>query len=212
MDNRRLVMGAGVLLLVAIAAAVGTMTLQRRTAEVTRSGLGGGGELASVGQVNSRPVPAQEASTQALTKQVREKPVERKLPRNSSRAAKPKTSPRTQVIPAPVEQAPTTAPSQPPTQSEPTGPSEAELNTADENLTKIRARMDAVHQSLANLKQEQAADGLGLRGDIAASESRLYSYFNLAERSLQQQNLAAAEKSMQRAEEELGKIEHFLGR
>ena len=131
-----------------------------------------------------------------------------KLPRSTK--TKPNSQP--QAIPAPVDQAPTAATPQPPPQTEPAGPSEAELNSADENLIKLRARMDAVHQSLANLKQQQAADGLGLRGDIVASESRLYSYFNMADRMLQQRNLAAAEKNMQHAEEELTKLEHFLGR
>jgi hypothetical protein len=94
----------------------------------------------------------------------------------------------------------------------PAGPSAAELNNAGEDLMKIRARMDAVNQSLSNLKQQQAAQGLGLRGDIVASESRMYSYFQMAERSLQDRNLEAAQKNMDRAEQELSKLEHFLGR
>ena len=211
MDKRRTMLGAGVLLVVVIAAAVGTMTLQHKPVQAARSELGGGGEIASVDQDNSRPASEPEASNQAQTKQAREMPPARKLTQNS-RPTKPKSNSQPEAIPAPMERGRAAAAAPAPVQTEPAGPSEAEMNTADENLMKIRARMDAVHQSLANLKQQQAADGLGLRGDIAASESRLYSYFNMAERSLQQQNLAAAGKSMQHAEEELTKIEHFLGR
>lgn len=93
-----------------------------------------------------------------------------------------------------------------------TGPSEVELESANEDLVKMRARMDAVHQSLTTLKQEQTAQGLGLRGDIVALESRLYSFYGLADRALQQKNLTSAQRNMQQAETELEKLEHFLGR
>jgi hypothetical protein len=120
---------------------------------------------------------------------------------------------QSQAAPAPDRQSPTSASSSTASvTSQPAGPSEAELDSANDDLIKIRARMDAVHQSLANLKQQQAAEGLGLRGDIAASESRLYSYYQTAESALQQRNLPSAQKYTGLAEQELTKLEHFLGR
>lgn len=94
----------------------------------------------------------------------------------------------------------------------PTGPTEAQLDSAEDDLTKMKGRMDAVNQSLTNLKQQQAAQGYGLRGDMVAAESRLYSYFENAQQALQNRNLEAAQKNTERAEKELTTLEHFLGR
>ncbi len=77
---------------------------------------------------------------------------------------------------------------------------------------KIRARAEAVTQSLTNLKQQQASIGVGLRGDIVASEVRMNSYVQMADRLLQNKNLESAQKNLDHAEEELTKLEHFLGR
>jgi eukaryotic-like serine/threonine-protein kinase len=96
--------------------------------------------------------------------------------------------------------------------SAPAGPSEEDLNNASEEIGKLRARVDAVNQGLASLKQQQAAQGFGLRGDIVASESRMYSAFQQAERAVQNRNLEGAQKSMDRTEQELSKLEAFLGR
>ncbi|HEX3682593.1 MAG TPA: protein kinase [Bryobacteraceae bacterium] len=106
-------------------------------------------------------------------------------------------------------QAQTSAPPPPPP---PSGPSEAEVNTASEALMKMQARADAVHQGLGDLQRQQAAQGLGLRGDIVASQSRMDSYMQAAQRALQGRDLQGAQKNMDSAERELSKLETFLGR
>jgi hypothetical protein len=97
-------------------------------------------------------------------------------------------------------------------QTPPTGASEEQLNNKSETLVKLHARMDVANQSLATLKQQMAAQGLTLRGDIVAAESRAYSYFQMADRAFQGRDLESAQKNIDRTEQELTKIEHFLGR
>jgi len=100
----------------------------------------------------------------------------------------------------------------PPPPPPPAGPSDAELNSASESLMKMHARADAVHQGIGDLQRQQAAQGLGLRGDIVASQSRMDSYLQMAQRALQGRDLQAAQKNMDSAEQELTKLETFLGR
>jgi chromosome segregation ATPase len=91
-------------------------------------------------------------------------------------------------------------------------PSQEELQKLDEDLMKLRARADAVKSSLDNLRQQQAASGVGLRQDIAASASRLDSYLQAVDRAIQSGNAQSARKNMEHVEEELGKLETFFGR
>lgn len=97
-------------------------------------------------------------------------------------------------------------------QNAPPPASASELEAASETLVKLHGRIDAANQSLTGMKQQMAAQGLGLRGDIVAAESRMYSYFQMADRALQNRDVASAQKNIERTEEELTKIEHFLGR
>ncbi len=137
-------------------------------------------------------------------------------PNTSARHARVKAAPpqdaRAAQQPAPPPPDPGSVRQSAPPPPAPAGPSEQEMNEAGEALMKIQSRAEAVHQSLASLKQQQAAQGLGLRGDIVESEARMGSYIQMADRQLQGRNLDSAKKNMDRAEEELSKLEKFLGR
>lgn len=121
---------------------------------------------------------------------------------------------RREPTPTPVrparDQAANQQQSQPP--APPPGPSDQELNNASEALMKMQARADAVEQGLGNLKQQQAQAGFGLRGDMVSAESQMNSYLQMAQRALQGRNLDLAQKSMDNAEQQLSKLEKFLGR
>jgi hypothetical protein len=101
-------------------------------------------------------------------------------------------------------------PQLPPVQ--PAGPSQADLDTASEDLMKLHTRADAVKDSLDRLRGQNAASGLGVRQDIVASASRMDSYLQAADRALQNNTLDSARKDMNRAEDELNKLEAFFGR
>ncbi len=94
----------------------------------------------------------------------------------------------------------------------PPGPSPEEIEKVRDRLIQLHARADAVRSSIGQLRQEQAASGLGLRHDIVASASRLDSYLQEADRAAQTTSLESARKDMDHVEEELNKLENFLGK
>ena len=66
--------------------------------------------------------------------------------------------------------------------------------------------------SVEHLQQQQAADGLGLRHDIAGAYSRMGSYLHAADADLVQRNLIAAHKHMDMAEKEISTLESFFNK
>lgn len=75
----------------------------------------------------------------------------------------------------------------------------------------ISSRAAAATQSLNLLKQQQAAAGYGLRGDIVSAEARLNSDLGKAQAAAQNADVKAAKKYLDMAEAELQTIEKFLG-
>jgi serine/threonine protein kinase len=75
----------------------------------------------------------------------------------------------------------------------------------------ISGRAAAATQSLSILKQQQAAAGYGLRGDIVSAEARLNSDLGKAQAAAQNADAKAAKKYLDMAEAELQTIEKFLG-
>jgi eukaryotic-like serine/threonine-protein kinase len=106
-----------------------------------------------------------------------------------------------------VTQNTVTAP--PPT---PAGPSQAELKEASEQLMRISARASAARESIEQIRRQQEADGLGMRGDIVASLNRMNSYLEAANRALGASDVVDAKQSMDKADRELAKLEAFLGK
>jgi hypothetical protein len=94
----------------------------------------------------------------------------------------------------------------------PAGPSQAQLEAASEDLMKLRSRADAIRGSLDHLRAEQAASGLSINPDTAATASRMENYLQASDRALQANNLESARKNMDRAESEITKLERFFGR
>jgi len=112
-----------------------------------------------------------------------------------------------------VSTAPPVAQAAPPQDvAPPAGPSQKEVEKVSDDLTKLRSRADSVNDSLNRLRQQQAADGFGVRQDMAASASRMESYLQSADHAFQNQNLESARKNMDRAEQELSTLEKFFGR
>lgn len=133
-----------------------------------------------------------------------------------SHAGEPPSSTALTEVPVPVpQQTPAQVQNQPQAQAppvQPSGPSQADLDKASEDLMKLHARADAVKDSLDRLRGQNAASGLGVRQDIVASASRMESYLQAADRALQNSTLESARKDMNHAEEELNKLEAFFGK
>ena len=87
-----------------------------------------------------------------------------------------------------------------------------DLEQTQDELTKLNARASAVAASVERLQQQQAADGLGLRQDMAAAYSRMGSYLHAADSDLGEKNLAAAHRHIDLAEKEVATLESFFGK
>ena len=92
---------------------------------------------------------------------------------------------------------------------------QAEADALAEEVEKqsdqVGSRAAAVTQSIDGLKREQAAQGYGLRGDIASSEERMNTYYAKAQDAMKHQDAKSAKKYLDLAEGELEKLEKFLG-
>ena len=69
-----------------------------------------------------------------------------------------------------------------------------------------------MNDSLKRMQQQQAANGLGLRGDMASAQDRMSGDLERVQRALRQNDAAGARKYMAQAETEVERLEKFLGR
>jgi TIR domain len=114
--------------------------------------------------------------------------------------------------PTPPEQPDASDGQQPQTVAPENGPSREEMESINARLIQLQARAEAVRSSLDRLRQQQAANGLGLRHDMAASANRLEGYLQAAERAIQNNTVQAARNNIDGADGELNKLEAFLGK
>jgi serine/threonine-protein kinase len=136
-------------------------------------------------------------------------------PSTKSRSAPPSDSrptPQQTTTAAPVQPPPQQSPAPAPSTPAQPAPDASKLSDMREQLMLLGTRVSAVQGSLNRLKQEQARQGLGLRGDIAASAQRMEYYMDESESALKRGDAAAARKNLDAAERETSKLETFLGR
>jgi serine/threonine-protein kinase len=76
----------------------------------------------------------------------------------------------------------------------------------------LNARADSASSGVQQIRSQQQAQGLDLRGDILASMSRMKSDMREADQAISQHDLQAADEYMERADREVGTLEKFLGR
>ena len=94
----------------------------------------------------------------------------------------------------------------------PAGPSQAEVEQVQERMIQLGARSDAVDRAVGQLRRQQEADGLGLRTDMEAADSKMRSYMQAANQDMQSSKVASASRNLDRAEAEVQVLEKFLGR
>ena len=131
---------------------------------------------------------------------------------------KPKPSPRVVETPAPEP------PPKPPIvqaavrgkiQSGGGGASEPDTKQLDQirdDIDQLAARAGAVNGSLDRLKQQQAAAGYGLRGDMAERQESLKINLSRAQDAAEKGDTANAKKYAGRTNSDLETLEKFLGR
>ncbi|MGA3211668.1 MAG: protein kinase [Terriglobales bacterium] len=87
----------------------------------------------------------------------------------------------------------------------------SQLEELQQQHDQLSGRAAAIDSSLNRLQQSQAAQGLGLRGDIAAAQARMHSNLDRANAALQSGDAAHAKKSLEQADAAAEQLEKFLG-
>jgi len=87
-----------------------------------------------------------------------------------------------------------------------------ELEEMERQMDQLASRAGSVHDSLETLRRQQAAQGLGLRGDIASTQERMNTYLGKAQAAMRKEDIRGSKKYMDLAEPEIEKLEKFLGR
>jgi eukaryotic-like serine/threonine-protein kinase len=105
-------------------------------------------------------------------------------------------------------------PEQPPTPPGPsaTGSSADEIRHARDRFSDLDARSQTISTELDHLRRQQEAQGYDLRGDVSASWNRMNNDLRDADRALNEHDMDAARDYMDKANEEMRKLEQFLGR
>jgi eukaryotic-like serine/threonine-protein kinase len=86
------------------------------------------------------------------------------------------------------------------------------LQNAREQLLTLGSRANAARAALGRMKEEQARQGLGMRGDILAAQERMEAHLDHAQAAIQAGDPDRAKKSLSNAEREIDRLDTFLGR
>jgi hypothetical protein len=96
--------------------------------------------------------------------------------------------------------------------AQPSTTNTAELDQLEQEIDGLAARATAVNNSLDHLQQEQARQGLGLRGDMAARQQSMKSSLAKAQDALEKGDAARARRFSDQAQKDIEALEQFLGR
>jgi len=116
------------------------------------------------------------------------------------------------VRPRPAQSAVKTNAPPPPADTAPPGPSKQEISQARERMIQLDADAESIRAGIQQIRGQQQAQGLDLRGDVLASLNRMNSYLNEANQALTQNDIETAQNEMDRAEKEISNLKTFLGR
>jgi serine/threonine-protein kinase len=138
-----------------------------------------------------------------------------KLAASGAGATAPVAKPKHTQISSSGSQPPATSANQPqPNQpnTPPPGPTPKEIRDAHDRYANLQSRADAALSNLQQLRSQQQAQGMDLRGDVLGNMSRMQTDLSESQRYLSQNDLAAAGEYMDRADREIAALEKFLGR
>jgi len=94
----------------------------------------------------------------------------------------------------------------------PAGPSPQEIRQAHDRLMNLDARAQSADAGVEQIRGQQQAQGLDIRGDILAAMNRMHNDMTEASSALARNDLEAAHDYMERADREIATLEKFLGR
>jgi len=108
--------------------------------------------------------------------------------------------------------APIATPNPPPMAEDNGAAEDAAMDELEKQMDQLTGRAAAAQTSLNNMRAQQAAAGLGMRGDITAAQQRLEIDMSKAQAALQNHDMKSAKKYLDMAETETATLEKFLGR
>jgi hypothetical protein len=91
-------------------------------------------------------------------------------------------------------------------------PDPVDVDQIDEEIDQLSVRAGAVNNSLDRLQREQAGQGLGLRGDMAARQQSMNLNLARAQQAVEKRDVLRAKKFRDAAQSDLETLERFLGR
>ncbi len=92
------------------------------------------------------------------------------------------------------------------------GPSPREMREARDRFANLEARADSALSGVEQIRSQQRAQGLDLRGDIVTAINRLHHQLDQARQALAERDLDTANEYMNRADGDTSRLEKFLGR
>ncbi len=167
------------------------------------------------------PASSPEISTQPTSPAATASPQTPETPAAKPAAAKPAVhaqvqptppaanTPRQQYVSPASSSAPASASSE---AAAPAGPSPKEVRDAHDRYANLQARADSALAGVEQIRSQQQAQGLDIRGDILTAMNRLHHQLNEAQRALDGLDIAGANDYMNRADNDVEKLEKFLGR
>ena len=88
----------------------------------------------------------------------------------------------------------------------------AQLEALEQQADQLSSQANSVNDSLDNLRRQQNAQGLSLRGDIASAQELMKTHMAKAQAALQSGDAANAKKYLDLAEGDVARLDKFLGR
>jgi serine/threonine-protein kinase len=86
------------------------------------------------------------------------------------------------------------------------------MRKGHDRLMSLDARAQSADAGVQQIRGQQQAQGLDLRGDILAAMNRMHNDMNEANSALARNDLETANDYMDRADREIAILEKFLGR
>jgi len=87
-----------------------------------------------------------------------------------------------------------------------------DLDQLETEIDQLFVRAGAVERGLDVLQQQQASQGLGLRGDMAARQESMKLNLSRAQQAMEQRDGVRAQRFKTLAERDVAALERFLGR
>jgi len=109
----------------------------------------------------------------------------------------------------PVEQAQTNSPREPSAEAQQSYVEQ--MSELKEQADLMTVRVKTAQTGLSSIKSQMAAQGLGLRSDVLAAESRMNYFLDKAQREISSGDAVSAEHDLQMAGYAAGYVEKFLG-